>query len=343
MSFNLIKTMADKNKIPNCLLLYGNEEYFIDYSIKYIKGKYVDESYESMNYAEFEKSVALNDYFEFAETFPFMAEKKLCVLKEAEFLTSTGSMDKKEEERLLKIIDENESCITIFVLKGGKPDSRKKIVKKLKDKRAVFEFIRLNEGELTKYIAEEFKNKNFSISMADSNYMANNCGYLEYESSVSLYHVNNEINKIIAHNKGKKTVSTGDLDLLMIKSVESNIFKLVDYICDNNKKKSFEILDEMLLNNVPEQFIIHMITRQYRMIYQYLVLQKKGYSHNEITDKMKIKTFVGSKLSKQAKNLNMKTIEFYMKRILEMDKKIKTGEIDSRLGLELITNGVIGK
>ena len=179
--------------------------------------------------------------------------------------------------------------------------------------------------------------------MADSNYMANNCGYLEYESSVSLYHVNNEINKIIAHNKGKKTVSTGDLDLLMIKSVESNIFKLVDYICDNNKKKSFEILDEMLLNNVPEQFIIHMITRQYRMIYQFLVLQKKGYSYNEITDKMKIKSFVGSKLSKQAKNLNMKTIEFYMKRILEMDKKIKTGEIDSRMGLELITNGVIGK
>ena len=58
---------------------------------------------------------------------------------------------------------------------------------------------------------------------------------------------------------------------------------------------------------------------------------------------MKIKSFVGSKLSKQAKNLNMKTIEFYMKRILEMDKKIKTGEIDSRMGLELITNGVIGK
>ena len=75
MSFNLIKTMADKNKIPNCLLLYGNEEYFIDYSIKYIKGKYVDESYESMNYAEFEKSVALNDYFEFAETSPFMAKR----------------------------------------------------------------------------------------------------------------------------------------------------------------------------------------------------------------------------------------------------------------------------
>jgi hypothetical protein len=27
---------------------------------------------------------------------------------------------------------------------------------------------------------------------------------------------------------------------------------------------------------------------------------------------------------------------------LEIDRKIKTGEIDQRLGLELITNGIIG-
>lgn len=341
MSYNLIKNTTDKNKLPNCLILYGNEEYFIDYSIKYIKYKYIDRSYEDMNYAEFEKMSSLNDYFEFADTFPFMSEKKLCVLKEAVFLTSTGSLDKKEEEKLIKLIEENESCITIFVIKDGKPDSRKKIVKKLKDKKAVFEFNRLTEGELTRYITDEFKNNGFNITMSDSNYMANNSGYLEYESTVSLYHINNEINKIMSHNKEKKNITVHDLDLLMIKSVESNIFKLVDYICEDNKKKSFEILDEMLLNNTAEQFIIHMITRQYRMLYQYVVLQKKGYNYNEIVNKMKIKNFVASKLSKQSKNLNMETIEYYMKRFLEIDKKIKTGEIDNRVGLELITNGII--
>lgn len=341
MSFNLIKNMADKNKLPNCLLFYGNEEYFIDYSVKYIKCKYIDKSYEDMNYAEFEKLPGLNDYFEFADTFPFMADKKLCILKEAVFLTSTGSLDKKEEEKLINIIDENESCITIFVIKDGKPDSRKKIVKKLKDKKAVFEFSRLTEGELTKYITDEFKESGYNISMSDANYMANNSGYLEYESTVSLYHVNNEINKIMSHNNEKKNITTSDLDLLLIKSVESNIFRLIDCICENNKKKSFEILEEMLLNNTPEQFIIHMIARQYRMLYQYVLLQKKGYGYNDIINKMKIKNFVATKLSKQSKNLNMETIEYYMRRFLEIDKKIKTGEIDNRVGLELITNGII--
>jgi len=37
----------------------------------------------------------------------------------------------------------------------------------------------------------------------------------------------------------------------------------------------------------------------------------------------------------------METIEYYMRRFLEIDRKIKAGEIDSRIGLEIITNGII--
>lgn len=338
----MIKHMADNGRLPNCVLFYGNEEYFMDYSVKYIKYKFIDKSYEDMNYAEFEKLDSLKDYFEFVNTFPFMSNKKLCLIKEAVFLTSAGSLDKKDEEKLLEYIEENEDCITVFLIKGGKPDSRKKVVKKLKDKKAVFEFTRLNEKELTKYIMDEFKKNKFNILPADANYMATNTGYLEYESIVSLYHVNNEINKIMSHNNERKNITSADLDMLMIKSVESNIFRLVDTICENNKRKAFEILDEMLSNNTPEQFIIHMIVRQYRMLYRYVLLQNKGYSYNDIMNKMKIKNFVASKLARQATRLNAATIEYYMKRFLEIDRKIKTGEIDQRLGLELITNGIIG-
>lgn len=341
MSWSIIKSMADKSAIPNCLLFYGNEEYFMDESINYIKFKYIDKNYLDMNYKEFEKLTNLSDYFEFAETFPFISEKKLCVLKEMSFLTSTGSLDKKEEEKLMKLLNNNDSCITIFTIKEGKPDSRKKLVKMMKDKKSFFEFNRLTEGELTKYIADGFKNKNYNISMSNANYLANNSGYLEYESTISLYHVNNEINKIMSYKNDEKNISIQDIDKLLIKSVENNVFKLIEHIGENNKKKAFEILDEMMLNNVPEQFIIHMIIRQYRMLYQYIILQKKGCSYNEIMDKMKIKNFVAKKLSVQSRSLSTEIIEYYMKRFLETDKKIKTGEIESRMGLELLITGII--
>jgi hypothetical protein len=58
-------------------------------------------------------------------------------------------------------------------------------------------------------------------------------------------------------------------------------------------------------------------------------------------NKMKIKNFVATKISKQAKFLNQEKIQYYMEKILEIDKKIKTGEIENRTGVELITNGII--
>ena len=342
MSYKTIKDLIDKMKVPNCILLYGTEEYYIDDAVSLIKEKYVERDYESMNYMEFEKiENSFNEFYEFVTTFPFMSEKKVCVVKEAGFLTSAGSLNKKEEDKVIDIIDTIDSCIVIFLIKGGKADSRKKAVKKLKDKNAAFEFNRLSEVELSKYIVNEFKSHNLNINLQDADYIANNSGYLEYESSVSLYHVNNEIEKIASYKINSKNITFEDIDLLLIKSIESNIFKLVDYICENSKEKAFEILDEMLLNNTPEQFIIHMITRQYRLLYQYVTLQKKGYSYNDIMNKMKIKNFVATKLSKQAKALSQDKIQHYMEKILEIDKKIKTGEIESRIGLELITNGII--
>ncbi|MFA9424229.1 MAG: DNA polymerase III subunit delta [Sedimentibacter sp.] len=341
MSYKTITDLIDKMNVPNCLVLYGTEEYFIDEAVKLTKHKYVEENYESMNYTEFEKiENSFVEFYEFVTTFPFMSQKKLCVVRDAGFLTSSGSLGKKEEEQLLSFIDNDfDSCITIFLIKGGKPDLRKKIVKKLKDK--AIEVNKLNETELTKYIVNMFKKYNLTISIKEADYMANNCGYLEYESTVSLYHVNNEIDKIASYNKDAKNISMDDIDKLMIKSVESNIFKLVDFICEGNKKRAFDILEEMLLNNTSEQFIIHMIARQYRMIYHYVVLQKNGYTFNEIMTTMKLKNFIATKLSKQAKNLNIKQIEIYMEKFLEIDKKIKTGELDSRIGLEIITNGII--
>ncbi|MDW5300517.1 MAG: DNA polymerase III subunit delta [Sedimentibacter sp.] len=343
MSYKIIKDLIEKKKVPNCLLFFGTEEFYIDDAVKLAKNKYVDKSYENMNYMEFEKlENNFVEFYEFITTFPFMSEKKLCVVKDAGFLTSSGSLNKKEEDQIMNFIDKDyDTCIMVFLIKEGKPDSRKRIIKKLKDTKSIFEINKLNEDELSKYILNRFKNYNLAISMKDADYMANNCGYLEYESIVSLYHVNNEIDKIALYEKNTKNVSLDDIDKLMIKSVESNIFKLVDFICEGNKKKAFEILEEMLVNNTPEQFIIHMIARQYRMLYQYILLQKKGYNFSDIISRMKLKNFVATKLSKQSKSLNLKQIEIYMEKFLEIDRKIKTGEIDNRIGLEIITNGII--
>lgn len=343
MSYKIISDLISKGKLPSCVLLYGVEVYLIDKAVKLAKSKYINKDFEDMNYFEIEKiEDNFNSFYEAVTTFPFMSDKKLCIIKESDFLTSTGSLAKTDEEKLLDIIDKNyDSCILIFLIKGGKPDARKKAVKKLKDNKAVFEISKLNELELNKYIVDSFKKNEITISLGDADYIANNTGYLDYESLISLYEVNNEIDKLVSYSVDKKKIEKDDIDNLMIISIEMNIFKLVDYLCEGSKDKAFKILDEMLLNNTPEQYIIHMIIRQYRMLYQYVLLFNKGYNMEEIMNIMKIKKFVATKLSKLSKNLTLKKIQIYMDKFVEIDKKIKIGQIDKRIGLEIITNGIV--
>lgn len=343
MSYKIISDLINKGKLPSCILLHGVEVYLIDKAVKLAKSKYIDGNFEDMNYVEFEKiEDNFNSFFEAATTFPFMSDKKLCIVKESDFLTSTGSMNKSDEDKLLALIEKDyDSCILIFLIKGGKPDARKRIVKKLKENKAVYEISKLNEMELSKYIVDSFNKNGISINMTDADYIANSTGYLDYESLVSLYEVNNEIDKMSSYGLQKKKIDRDDIDNLMIVSVEMNIFKLVDYICEGNKDKACEILEEMLLNNTPEQYIIHMIIRQYRMLYQYVLLSNKGYKLDEIMDTMKIKKFIGMKLSKLSRNLTLKKIDIYMDKFLEIDRKIKVGLIDKTIGLEIITNGIV--
>lgn len=343
MSYKLVLNLINKGKAPNSFLLYGDEEFLINDVVKIIKKAYIDRNFEDMNYNEFDKiEDCFSEFYEYATTFPFLSEKKLCIVKDSTFLTSGGSLNKNDEDKLINLIEQgNDSTIIVFQIKNGKPDSRKKIVKRLKEKNSIFEINKLNESELNKYILDKFNKNKIEISSGDASYIAINTGYLEYESNISLYEVNNEIDKLISYSADIKKINRDDIDLLMIKSIESNIFKLVDYICEGKKTKTNEIIEEMLLNNTPVQFIIHMIIRQYRMLYHYIVLKNKGYSNDEIMNNMKIKKFIFMKLLNQSKNLTVKDIEIYMDKFLELDKKIKIGEIDSRIGLEVITNGII--
>ncbi len=343
MSYKVVLDLINKKCLPVCIILYGSEDYLIDKAVKNAKNKYIDKDYEDMNYIEFEKiEDNFKSFHEAVTTFPFMSDKKLCIVKESDFITSTGSLNKADEDKLLEIIEKNyDSCILIFLIKSGKPDARKRIVKRLKDNKAVYEVSKLNEPELNKYIAEYFKKNGVAISAGDIDYIAVNTGYLDYESTVTLYEVNNEINKLVSYCADKKSINKEDIDNLMIISVEMNIFKLVDYICEGKKDKAFQILEEMLLNNTPEQYIIHMIIRQYRLLYQYILLTNKGFGMEYIMDKMKIKRFVALKLSNLSKKLTLKKIEVYMDKFLEIDRNIKIGLIDKRIGLEIITNGII--
>lgn len=340
MNYKELKNNIKKDNLYNYIVLYGDEAFLIDDSIKTIANKYLSHDFKEMNYTKFEKiEDSFNEFYETVTTFPFMSDKKVIVINECDFMTSTGSLNKAYEDKLISLLNsENSTSIVIFVLKNKKPDTRKKMVKIFKDNNSIYEVKKLEEGELINWIVEGFKAKGLKINPSNANYIALNCGYLDYESVVNLYDINNEIDKIYSYAMDNGEVTREDIDLLLTKSLDSNIFKLVDYICEGKKDKASLMLEDMLQNGAAEQFIIHMIARQYRMIYEYQILAKRGYSMNEIMDAMKIKKFIATKLSNIVRNITIEKTEYIIEQLLDIDRKIKTGLIDKNVGLDIICN-----
>ncbi len=340
MNYKELMKDIKNGSLNNFIVLYGDEFFLIDNAIKTIRDKFLSEDFKEMNYTIFEKiEENFSGFYETATTFPFMSDKKVIVVNECEFMTSTGSIDKSCEDKLTGLLGSDSSTsIVIFVLKNKKPDTRKKLVKMFKDKNSIYEIKKLEEGELANWIVERFKSCGLKINPSNASYIALNCGYLDYESVINLYDVNNEIDKIYSYAIDNGEVSREDIDLLLVKSLDSNIFKLVDYICEGKKNKAHLMLQDMLQNGAAEQFIIHMIARQYRMIFEYQLLQKKGYTMNEIMDAMKIKKFIATKLSNIARNLSIDKTEYIIGQLLDIDRKIKTGFMDKNVGLDIICN-----
>ncbi len=342
MSYKDIIDKINRKNINNINIVYGDEIYLIDKAIQSAKEQYINKNFYDINYLLLDKIDNKIDMLKnFTNTFPFMSERKVAVVNNAEFLMPKKNIDKNQEKVLYNLIDNfSDTCIIFLILKDSKPDMRKKIVKEIKKQGSIYQINKLDETNLIKWIKNIVKKNGLKINNDNASIIANLSGYLEYESNICLYDIQNELLKLISYCNYKGEISKNDIDILMIKSIESNIFKLVDNICEGRKDDSYIILEEMLLNKIPEQYIMHMIIRQYRLLLYYKLLQKKKYNYNEIINSMKLNKYVAYKLSNISKKLSLIQINDYLKKCLEIDRKVKLGKIDKKIGLQILTNGI---
>lgn len=340
MSYLKVIDNIKNGNIENVNILYGDEIYLIDEVINMVKKQLINEIFRDMNLLILDKiDNSIDNLKNFIDTIPFMSDKKVAVVKDAYFLVSKKNLKKEEEKILFEIIEgKNNESVVFLILKNNKPDMRTKLVKKLKEKGSVYEINKLDESKLIKWIISFVKKHNIEISNRNASVVANLSGYLEYESDIDLYHIRNELNKLCSYCTNKGKIDEMDIEKLLIKSNESSIFKLVDFICEKKKEKSIIILKEMIANNVSEQYIIHMIIRQYRMLMQYSLLQKKGVNYNDIMKKMKIRKFVAYKLSNIIKNVSIEKLNDFLDKCIKIDRKIKSGQLDKTMGLEILIN-----
>ncbi|MTI49374.1 MAG: DNA polymerase III subunit delta [Firmicutes bacterium] len=331
----MLKDIKNMN-LKKVYLCYGSEDYLKDWIVKEIKRVFVDEAFETLNYVHFDgKEVGADSIVNACETLPFMSDKKIVVVEDSPLFSSGKGGNSSDEEQIKDYLDKlNDSTSLIFIIKGESIDKRKKLVKSIKKEGMIVELNRIKGNDLNKWIEKNFRKNNKKILSNDIYYFAQAVGYLEYNSDKTLYDVENEIVKICNYVGDRQQITKDDIDNCLSKTLQNNLFKLLDAMGKKQPNIGLSVLNEMVLNNEPIQKITYMIIRQFRLLFMAKLYTEQGYAPRDVTKKLGVHPYAAEKIINQARNFSSKELEVIVAKCLEIDLNIKKGKIDNKLAVE---------
>ncbi len=245
------------------------------------------------------------------DTYGFFNERKVVYCKNATFLTTSKCEIEHNIDVLTKYLN-NPNPNNILIISCTKGDSKKNVVKLLKK---TCQCINM-DIDLTKFVKEKFSG--YKINMATINYLLENTG-------TDLDRINNEIDKLLELKFDEKEITNKDIDLIVIKKIDNNIFNLIDAIITKNKEKSLSIYNNMVNYGEDVFRIFIALANQIRLIYQVKIL--RNLSNEEIADKLKLKN------PKQVMAIRYKIDKYkesellsYLHKLAIMDEELKTGK-----------------
>ena len=245
------------------------------------------------------------------DTYSFLGNQKVVFCKNATFLTTTKSEIEHDIEAFSKYLS-NPNPNNVLIISSSKTNGKKNVVKLLR-KEAYCVEMTFDIHEYIKKKCAGYKIKSDAID------------YLCEVTCNDINRIDNELEKLLAYTMDTKEITKKDIDLIVIKKIDTNIFDLIDAIISKNKSKSLTIYNEMINYGEDIFRIFVALANQIRLIYQVKVL--RDLSNDDIAEKLNLKN------PKQVVALRYKIDKYreedlinYLYRLSIMDEELKTGK-----------------
>lgn len=309
---------------------YGPERFMLQEFIQYITDKLIDPNEREFAISRYDLSeTSLDAVLEDAGTFPFMAEKKLVIAKNAVFLTGAKDNSKLEHntDKLLEYLKTPaEFTVLLLLVDAEKLDERKKMVKSLKESSIAFPA--LSAEELLTWVKRQAERAAFSFAEGAADQ------FVLYAGG-NLQNLSAELEKLSLY-VGKGGVVSGDIvDALVTRSTEQNVFILIEDIVRLRLQRAFTILHELIKQKEEPVKLTLLIARQFRIILQVKEMSKQGYSQQQLAGQLGLHPYAVKIAAEQGAKFKDEQLIRILSELAELDYKMKSGKIDKVLGLEL--------
>ena len=302
--------------MKNNYLIISDDKITIDIAIKDIIKKINISDLEIIkhSYDEFD----IDSLLEELNTCNFLSTCKLIIYENCMFLSK--DTDKKIKE-LKKYLDNPADNYLIMI--NDSLSERKEIKDILNNVEVINN--KVNIEIIIKDSLGEFKMDSKTI-----NYLVSYC--LNNNEKIV-----NELEKLKCYklDESDKNITIDDINKVVIRDYNDDIFDLVNKIIKHDKSNAFELFYRLLTKEKDTVNIIASVSSSIRNLYSTKVLYENKYKQQEIVDILKIKPYAVQIALENSYNYSSKKLLYLLDLLSDMDYKTKSGSGQAKILFEI--------
>jgi DNA polymerase-3 subunit delta len=305
----LLKEIRNK-KFEKIYFLHGEEPYFIDVLTKAIQDNALEESERDFNQSIlYGKDAEVLSLISELKSYPMMAERRLVILKEAQYF--------KAIEQLESYL-ENPANSTIFVIcyKYKTFDARKKTLKNALKNGVVFKSEKVKDYQLAEWIQQYIKTTGYELT-------SKACMLLIESLGNDLGRIVKELEKLAVLIEKGTIINENHIEENIGISKDYNVFELTNAVANKDNLKALKIVDYFDHNPKAADlvFVISNLFKFFSQIMRIHFLPNK--SREAVAKALGVHPFVAGELTNAKNKYDPRKIAANIALIHEYDLKSK--------------------
>lgn len=302
-----------KDKIENCYLLKGDDPFLLDRSYSLIYDA-LNISMDDLNVSKFSEQVDFEDVIKALNTLPVFAKYRLVYVK-------LSNKDFKNEKQLGAYF-ENVNPTSVLVVDEGNDDFLKSLAKEF----TLVDCNRLSKEIVFPFVASELKKYNKTISKSACELL---CDYTNNDLSK----INNELIKLAGYIGDRDEISVDDIEKMVTKSTEFQIFELTEALARKNSKKVYDILEVMKSRKDEFRTLHPLIYKHFRRLF--FVSITSG-TRADLAKMLGVQEYAITKSQEQAKLFTKRQLKEINDICIQLDYDLKNSNITVNNAIDLL-------
>lgn len=316
-------------------VLYGKDRYRMKQFVAELTDKLLPAEEQELGVVKFDMAeTPVGEAIAEAETLPFFASRKLVIIRDQSVLAAAsggregGKIEHQTDQLLAYLQEPCESSVIVFLVYAEKLDERRKAVKLIKERHALLAFQELTENELLLWTIKRAEEQGRTLRREAAEMLLSRTG-------TSMQQLAHEVDKLCLHAGQGGTIGELTVDKLIATTVEEDVFALIDAMASLQVERALKLYGELLLRREEPIKITALIARQLRMMLQVKELEQHRYSPQQMAAQIGLHPYAVKLAAEKARKFSVAALGGHLDRIADLDYRMKTGQIDKTLGLEL--------